>query len=81
MAPMSLPVGETWIHFVVVQHPGLVAFLVMDAIIFLAAASLLTVQASQVSGLTISLFVYLCSLLFANDRLHKYAYFCRAVLI
>ncbi|KAF5951184.1 hypothetical protein HYC85_009128 [Camellia sinensis] len=49
MAPMSLPVGETWIHFVVVQHPGLVAFLVMDAIIFLAAASLLTVQASQIA--------------------------------
>ncbi|KAI8026358.1 putative protein S-acyltransferase 23 [Camellia lanceoleosa] len=49
MAPMSLPVGETWIHFAVVQHPGLVAFLVMDAIIFLAAASLLTVQASQIA--------------------------------
>ena len=52
------PAAETWTHFVIFQHPGVVAFLVMDAIILIAASSLMTVQATQVIELTISLFAY-----------------------
>uniref|UniRef100_A0A5B7C7M9 S-acyltransferase n=1 Tax=Davidia involucrata TaxID=16924 RepID=A0A5B7C7M9_DAVIN len=44
-----LPSEGTWIHFVVAQHPGGVAFLVMDSIIFIAAATLMTAQASQIA--------------------------------
>ncbi|CAK9145016.1 unnamed protein product [Ilex paraguariensis] len=43
----ALQAEETWIHHVVVEHPGIVAFLVMDTLIFFAAATLLAVQASQ----------------------------------
>ena len=40
--------GETWIHHVIFEHPGVVAFLIMDGSILLAAATLLIVQVSQV---------------------------------
>ncbi|PSS29241.1 Protein like [Actinidia chinensis var. chinensis] len=43
------PAAETWTHFVFFQHPGAVAFLVMDAIILIAASSLMTVQATQIA--------------------------------
>ncbi|XP_065616880.1 probable protein S-acyltransferase 23 isoform X2 [Quercus suber] len=42
-----LPTEETWIHYVAVQHPGVVAFLLLDMIILLAATILTTSQASQ----------------------------------
>jgi len=35
---------------VVVHHPGVVAFLVLDVIVFIAATTLTTAQASQVMG-------------------------------
>ncbi|CAI9104174.1 OLC1v1002800C1 [Oldenlandia corymbosa var. corymbosa] len=41
--------GESWIHHIVFQHPGAVAFLTMDIAIFIAATTLLIVQASQVA--------------------------------
>ncbi|XP_041011630.1 probable protein S-acyltransferase 23 isoform X2 [Juglans microcarpa x Juglans regia] len=44
-----LPTEETWIHHVVVQHPGGVAFLLVDIIIFLAATVLTVSQATQVA--------------------------------
>ncbi|XP_052192027.1 probable protein S-acyltransferase 23 isoform X2 [Diospyros lotus] len=47
-APM-LSAGETWFHFMVIQHPGLVAFLVMDTIILIAASCLMAIQASQIA--------------------------------
>lgn len=43
-----MPTGETWAHCVIFNYPGIVAFLVMDAAIFIAAATLLSVQATQV---------------------------------
>ncbi|KAL6964180.1 protein S-acyltransferase [Sarracenia purpurea var. burkii] len=46
---LVFPAGETWIYFVISQHPGVVAFLVMDSIIFTAASSLMAVQASQIA--------------------------------
>lgn len=44
----SLHIEESWIRYVVVQHPGVVAFLVLDVIVFIAATTLTTAQASQV---------------------------------
>jgi len=44
----TLLAGETWMHFVVVRHPGLVVFLVMDAVIFIAATTLTITQTSMV---------------------------------
>lgn len=44
----ALLTEETWVHHVVVQHPGVVAFLFMDLIILLASTILTTSQASQV---------------------------------
>ncbi|XP_050261383.1 probable protein S-acyltransferase 23 [Quercus robur] len=44
-----LPTEETWIHYVAVQHPGVVAFLLLDMIILLAATILTTSQASQIA--------------------------------
>lgn len=44
----ALSTEETWIHHVVVQNPGVVAFLLMDIIVLLAATILTTSQASQV---------------------------------
>ncbi|XAR52983.1 Protein S-acyltransferase [Bertholletia excelsa] len=43
------PAGETWIHFVVVRHPGVAAFLVMDAMILIPASTLLILQASHIA--------------------------------
>lgn len=43
-----LPTEETWIHHVIVQHPGGVSFLLVDIIILLAATILTVSQASQV---------------------------------
>ncbi|NP_001295695.1 probable protein S-acyltransferase 23 [Jatropha curcas] len=40
---------ERWMHYVVVQHLGVVAFLVLDMIIFVAATTLTTAQASQIA--------------------------------
>lgn len=44
----SLLTEETWVHHVVVQHPGVVAFLLVDFIILFASTILTTSQASQV---------------------------------
>ncbi|OMO75359.1 Zinc finger, DHHC-type, palmitoyltransferase [Corchorus capsularis] len=45
----ALPADETWVHYVIIHHPGIVAFLFLDAIILLAATTLAIVQASQVA--------------------------------
>lgn len=44
----ALGAGETWIHYVLVRHPGLVVFLVMDAFVFIAATTLTMTQTSMV---------------------------------
>ncbi|XP_037491082.1 probable protein S-acyltransferase 23 isoform X1 [Jatropha curcas] len=46
---MQLLHTERWMHYVVVQHLGVVAFLVLDMIIFVAATTLTTAQASQIA--------------------------------
>ncbi|XP_004504881.1 probable protein S-acyltransferase 23 [Cicer arietinum] len=45
----ALPAGETWIHQVLVNHPGLVAFLVMDAVVVIAATTLTVTQISMIA--------------------------------
>ncbi|GMY38890.1 probable protein S-acyltransferase 23 isoform X2 [Fagus crenata] len=45
----ALPTEETWIHHVVVQHPGVVAFLLLDMITLLAGTILTTSQATQIA--------------------------------
>ncbi|KAK6136447.1 hypothetical protein DH2020_029803 [Rehmannia glutinosa] len=45
----ALSTGETWTHYVIFNHPGITAFLVMDAAIFIAATVLLSVQAAQIA--------------------------------
>ncbi|KAJ9175028.1 hypothetical protein P3X46_013615 [Hevea brasiliensis] len=45
----SLHTEGRWIHYVVVQHPGVVTFLVLDMIIFIAATTLTIAQASQIA--------------------------------
>ena len=45
----AMPVGETWVHQVLVNHPGLVAFLVMDAVVFIATSTLTITQASMIA--------------------------------
>ncbi|XP_059647933.1 probable protein S-acyltransferase 23 isoform X2 [Cornus florida] len=45
----AVPSEETWMLFVVFQYPGIVAFLVMDTIMFIAAAVLMIAQASQIA--------------------------------
>jgi palmitoyltransferase len=47
-AAQSLQIEESWIRYVVVHHPGVVAFFVLDVIVFIAATTLTTAQASQV---------------------------------
>jgi len=44
----ALLAGETWIHYVLVRHLGLVVFLVMDAVVFVATTTLTITQASMV---------------------------------
>ncbi|XVF45778.1 hypothetical protein PTKIN_Ptkin02bG0233700 [Pterospermum kingtungense] len=46
---LVLPAGETWIHHVIVHHPGLVAFLISDAIVLISATTLTTAQATQIA--------------------------------
>ncbi|GER42111.1 S-acyltransferase [Striga asiatica] len=41
--------GESWIHYVIFNHPGLTAFLIMDGAILIASATLLSVQATQIA--------------------------------
>lgn len=48
MSVPTVPAGETWTHYVISNYHGLVAFLVMDAVIFIGSATLLSVQATQV---------------------------------
>ncbi|KAL0335005.1 UNVERIFIED_CONTAM: putative protein S-acyltransferase 23 [Sesamum radiatum] len=45
----ALSTGETWTHYVIFNYPGIIAFLVMDAAILIAAATLLSVQATQIA--------------------------------
>ncbi|XP_014509577.1 probable protein S-acyltransferase 23 isoform X2 [Vigna radiata var. radiata] len=45
----TLLAGETWIHYMLVQHPGLVVFLVMDAVVFIAATTLTITQTSMIA--------------------------------
>ncbi|KAF2320715.1 hypothetical protein GH714_030272 [Hevea brasiliensis] len=47
-AEQSLHAEGRWVHYVVVQHPG-VTFLVLDMIIFFSATSLTTAQALQIA--------------------------------
>lgn len=48
-AAQSLNIEESWIRYVVVHHPGVVAFLVLDVVVFIAATTLTTAQASQIA--------------------------------
>lgn len=48
-AAQSLHIEESWIRYVVVHHPGVVAFLVLDVVVFIAATTLTTAQASQIA--------------------------------
>ncbi|XVE94066.1 hypothetical protein REPUB_Repub01dG0248400 [Reevesia pubescens] len=48
-AKLALSAGESWIHHVIVNHPGLVAFLILDAMVFISATTLTTAQASQIA--------------------------------
>ncbi|XP_027348744.1 probable protein S-acyltransferase 23 isoform X2 [Abrus precatorius] len=45
----ALPAGETWTHHVLVRYPGLLVFLVMDAVVFIAATTLTITQASMIA--------------------------------
>ncbi|GFP86830.1 probable protein s-acyltransferase 23 [Phtheirospermum japonicum] len=45
----AVSTGETWAHNVIFNHPGITVFLVIDAAIFIAAATLLSVQAVQIA--------------------------------
>ncbi|XP_075511189.1 putative protein S-acyltransferase 23 [Primulina tabacum] len=44
-----LQTGETWIRLVLLNNPGMIAFLVMDASILISAATLLSFQSIQVA--------------------------------
>ncbi|XWS62512.1 hypothetical protein CRYUN_Cryun06bG0017500 [Craigia yunnanensis] len=45
----AVPAGETWIHHVIVHYPGLVAFLILDAIVLISGTTLTAVQATQIA--------------------------------
>ncbi|CAL0331452.1 unnamed protein product [Lupinus luteus] len=45
----SLSTGETWFHHVLVGHPSVIVFLVMDAVVFIAAITLTITQASMIA--------------------------------
>lgn len=49
---LGLSEGETWIHHMLVQHPGAIVFLVLDTFIFIVAVTLTSTQASMVSAQT-----------------------------
>ncbi|KAI4296488.1 hypothetical protein L6164_036441 [Bauhinia variegata] len=46
---LLLAAGETWFHHVLVQHPGVVAFLAMDTVILIAATTLTITQTSMIA--------------------------------
>ena len=54
-AAQTLHIGDRWFHYIVAHHPGIVAFLVLDIIIIIAATNLTIVQASQVTMFTVFL--------------------------
>ncbi|XP_057515338.1 probable protein S-acyltransferase 23 [Amaranthus tricolor] len=45
----AIPTSETWMHYVVVHHPGFIVFLVMDLLIFISATTLFVAQTSQIA--------------------------------
>ncbi|KAF5743963.1 putative Palmitoyltransferase TIP1 [Tripterygium wilfordii] len=45
----EVPTQETWIHYVIVRHPGVVVFLVLDIVVFIAGTTLTISQASQIA--------------------------------
>ncbi|KAK7252246.1 hypothetical protein RIF29_36062 [Crotalaria pallida] len=45
----TLSTGETWFHHVLVRHPGVIVFLVIDAAVFIAAITLTITQASMIA--------------------------------
>lgn len=45
----AIPTSEIWMHYVVVHHPGVVFFLVMDFLIFIGTTTLFIVQATQIA--------------------------------
>lgn len=61
----TLRAEETWIQYVVVQHSGVVAFLVMDIILLMASVTLTTAQSSQVIDQTIIITILYLSLKFS----------------
>ncbi|KAJ4843104.1 hypothetical protein Tsubulata_002881 [Turnera subulata] len=48
-AAQSLHIEGSWVHFVLTQHPGIVVFMALDSIIFIASTTLLVSQASQIA--------------------------------
>lgn len=56
----ALSAGKTWIHLVIDHHTGIVAFLILDALVLISATTLTIIQASQVNEE--SIFLYLDSL-------------------
>ncbi|PON39771.1 Transmembrane protein [Parasponia andersonii] len=48
-ATPALPIEEKWIHYVIVHHPGVVAFLLVDIVVFIVVTTLTTAQASQIA--------------------------------
>lgn len=45
----ALSAEETWIHYVIVNHPGIVAFFLGDIMVFIVVTTLTTAQASQIA--------------------------------
>ncbi|KAK8522320.1 hypothetical protein V6N12_056033 [Hibiscus sabdariffa] len=45
----ALSAGKTWIHLVIDHHPGIVAFLILDAVVLISATTLTVIQAFQIS--------------------------------
>lgn len=48
-ATAAFPTGKSWIHYVMVQHPGIAVFLLLDGIVLIAVTTLTTAQASQIA--------------------------------
>ncbi|KHG18337.1 Palmitoyltransferase AKR1 [Gossypium arboreum] len=44
-----LSAGKTWIHLVIDHHPGIVAFLLLDALVLISATTLTIIQATQIA--------------------------------
>ncbi|MBA0823924.1 hypothetical protein Goarm_020617, partial [Gossypium armourianum] len=45
----ALSAGKTWIHLVIDHHPGIVAFLLLDALVLTSATTLTIIQATQIA--------------------------------